>query len=320
MSLPVCLSIADVLLRQSDTVASLRHRSWWCNALWDVVTIHLSLPLTLMFPTLAIAPSAWQRPYRKCSQVDSEPSLCNIESPWQRPFISFASSACIIGWRQIWSTWYLGPLPCTSSFPPFLQQHALALCLMYTDINAIFFHAGCEWKEEVLVPMRPVWKRSDKRQNCCLKSGSGVLLRLLLQDNKRKAIHILSRSFQRRYITTGSHSPSQLFCCKVDTDKIRLLCLPGVPMSIKVSLECWTWSLEPTHRATLSSTQHLSPTASAEKKGGQSHCTAKWKQKWNTEPLIRRGKMAAFYIAWLMIKHSTTDQEKLVYWAEKGQS
>lgn len=138
MSLPACLSIADVPLRQPDTVASVQHRSRWCNALWDVVTIHLSLPLTLMFPTLAIAPSAWQRPYRKCSQVDSEPSPCNIKSPWQRPFISFASPACIIGWCQIWST-FAPPHPCTSSLPPFLQQRALALRLVYTDINASYF-------------------------------------------------------------------------------------------------------------------------------------------------------------------------------------
>lgn len=147
MSLPACLSIADVPLRQSDTVASLRHRSWWCNALWDVVTIHLSLPLTLVFPTLAIAPSAWQRPYRKCSQVDSEPSPCNIKSPWQRPFISFASPR--LHYRL---------MPNMVNFHP-PSSPALPLCLrFYNSARSsrvhrhqrflFFFHAGCEWKEE----------------------------------------------------------------------------------------------------------------------------------------------------------------------------
>lgn len=50
MSLPVCLSIPGAPLRQSNTTVSVRHRSWCCNALWDVVSIHLSLPLYLMFP------------------------------------------------------------------------------------------------------------------------------------------------------------------------------------------------------------------------------------------------------------------------------
>lgn len=42
----MCLSIAGVPLRQSHTTASVRHRSRRCNALWDVVTIHLSLSLS----------------------------------------------------------------------------------------------------------------------------------------------------------------------------------------------------------------------------------------------------------------------------------
>lgn len=133
------------------------------------------------------------------------------------------------------------------------------------------------------MPMRPVWKLSDKRRKRCLKSGSGVLFRLLLQDKKREEMHSFTlRSSQCRYSTTGSHSPSQLFCCKVDADQIRLLCLPGGRMSIKVLLECWTWSLEPTHRATLSSTQHLSLAACVDRKKRRSitpGCTAKRKQQ-----------------------------------------
>lgn len=136
VSLPVCLSIADAPLEQTK---SLQHRSHWRNALWDKLTssfLSSSTPLTLISLTLIIAPSAWQRPYHKCGQVYSEPSLRNIKSPWQPLFISFASSACIIHWRQIWSPCYfprlcLHPLFITSSFPPFSQMCVRASCLTY---------------------------------------------------------------------------------------------------------------------------------------------------------------------------------------------
>lgn len=63
----------------------------------------------------------------------------------------------------------------------------------------LFLHAGCEWKEEALVPVRPVWKLNDKRQNCFLKIRKWGVVKLLLEDSKRKAIHrLLSQSSQSR--------------------------------------------------------------------------------------------------------------------------
>lgn len=118
MSLPVCLSIADVPLRQTK---SLQHRSCWRNALWDELTSSfLSSSTSLISLTLIIAPSAWQRPYHKCGQVYSEPSLRNIKSPWQPLLISFASSACIIYRCQIWSPRYCPRLSLQPLFSNFL--------------------------------------------------------------------------------------------------------------------------------------------------------------------------------------------------------
>lgn len=89
--------------------------------------------------TLIIAPSAWQRLYHKCGQVYSEPSLRNIKSPWQPLFISFASSACIIYFCQIWSLCYsprlsLYPLSVTSSFRPFAKLRVNTLCNIYCTV------------------------------------------------------------------------------------------------------------------------------------------------------------------------------------------
>lgn len=145
MSLPACLSIADVPLRQSDTVASLQHRSRWCNALWDVVTIHLSS-------------SRSHVPHSRNSTFCLATAIPQMQSGWQRTItvqhqvtmttaIYLICISCLhyrlmpnmVNFRPP------HPLPCTSSLPPFLQQRALALRFMYTDINAsYFFHAGCE--------------------------------------------------------------------------------------------------------------------------------------------------------------------------------
>lgn len=132
-SLPVCLSLADVPLGQAKP---LQYRSHHRNALWEELTssfLSSSTSLTLLSHSLIIAPSAWQRPYHKCGQVYSEPSLRNIKSPWQPLLISFASSAWIIYWRQIWSPCYnprlsLHPLFITSSFPPF-SNTVYTLCV-----------------------------------------------------------------------------------------------------------------------------------------------------------------------------------------------
>lgn len=135
MSLPVCRSIAGVPLRQSDTTASVQHRSWCCNALWDVVTIHLSLPLYLMFPALAIAPSAWQRPYHKCCHGWKRTIVAQRQVAMTTAIYLICIFCLYYGLMPNMVNLIFRSLPCTSSFTPFLQQCALAV---YTDINAFF--------------------------------------------------------------------------------------------------------------------------------------------------------------------------------------
>lgn len=146
MSLPACLSIAGVLLRQSDTTTSVQHRSWCCNALWDVVTIHLSLPLYLMFPTLATAPSAWQRPYHKCSHGWKRAIIAQHEVAMTTA-IYLICIFCLHYWLMpnMVNLIFHSP-PLHFLFRSFLTTECvLAVSHMYTDSNAFFFFACRMW-------------------------------------------------------------------------------------------------------------------------------------------------------------------------------
>lgn len=224
----MCLSNADVLLGQTKP---LQHRSHRRNALWDEPAcsfLSSSTSLTLISLSLIIAPSAWQRPYHKCGQVYSEPSLRNIKSPWQPFLISFASSACIIYWSQIWS-------PCYS---PRLHFHNCVFtfcvwCIAHCSVHPLSQPVSV-WKEEVPVTLDQFGASAISSETVLRIRKWGVVKAVVIRLKKKGDCCILSQSSHGRFIVTVFHLPLQFVLVQAFT-----LLLSGVCPS------SYRWNVEP---------------------------------------------------------------------------
>lgn len=176
-----------------------------------------------MFSTLATAPSAWQRPYHKCSHGWKQTIIAQHQVAMTTAIYLICISRLHYRLMPNMVNLMFRPPPPALPLSLHFNNRVCTRCVSHEHKQQrlfFFLHAGCEQKEEMLVPVRPVRKLSNGRQNCFLKIRKWCVVKLLLEDNKGKAIHsLLSHFSQSRYTSAGWHSPSQLFLCQADADK-----------------------------------------------------------------------------------------------------